>query len=74
MSMPGALNYYFGDLYPGATIEETSTQATPNADDQIAMNESKAVSEDADTGRSKTSSIFLAIGLVVILVVVLGVD
>lgn len=70
-----AMDFYSNDLYPSMMMggKETSTDVTPDSNDQVVLNEDETVSENADQNNSRKSSIFLAIALVVIIAFFMGV-
>lgn len=69
--MGDGLGLYLSDLYPNMTAD-TSERSTPDVDDQDAMHEETQVAEKASATESSSRNIFLAIGIIALMVVFLG--
>ena len=69
----GELTFSWGDLYPAMTNVDTGSLATPEADDQAALNEPADLAEKADSKNSRTSYVFLAIVMIIALVILTSV-
>lgn len=70
--MAGELAFSFKDLYPSWAGIETSNLATPEVDDQEALNESVEVAEESTTTEAKKKNILIALGVIVALVIFFG--
>lgn len=70
--MPNELNFGYADLYPNWGGIDTSNLATPEVDDQDALNEDVGVAENSTSTEASKKSVFLAIILLVLLVVFFG--
>lgn len=66
------LGFAMSDLYPNFGGYDTSTLATPEADDLDALNEDATVSEKAVTHEARKKNIFLALGVLLALVFFFG--
>lgn len=72
----GETYFLYGDMYPSMLSgqPETSTDmATPDADDQQALQESKDTSEMADSNSASSVKIMISVVFVIILAVLFGV-
>lgn len=70
-----AMNYAYGDLYPSFATnvtDMTSLAANPEKEDQEALNENGDVSDMADNKQSRSFTILIAIGLILLFVIFLG--
>lgn len=72
--MTGAMNFSFGDLYPGMTAFDTTQSTNPDAEQQAALNENADTVKEAASKGSRPRFIFMALGLIVLLTVFFGVD
>lgn len=74
MSNLGRMDFYVGDAYPNfmAGTGETGFLATPDKEEQEVLAEDPKTADKADVGHSRTSMIFLGVGLIVLLVVFFG--
>ena len=69
----GEMAFSLKDLYPNInSSEETSSKATPDANDQDAMGEDVKITEKADTRNASKKNVFIALILLVGLVVFFG--
>lgn len=69
----GEMNFSYADLYPNMKAdEETSSKATPDANDQDALGEDVKVTEKADTRNASKKNVFIALILLIALVVLFG--
>lgn len=70
----GRMDFYVGDAYPNfmAGTGETGFLATPDKEEQAVLNEDPETAEKADASSSRKSMIFLALGLIILLVVFFG--
>ena len=70
----GELSFFMGDLYPQmlSGMRESSTEVTPDANDQQALAEDRSVSEKVDNSTPQTIKVFIAIAFVIILVMLFG--
>lgn len=68
------MDFYVGDAYPNfvAGTGETGFLAQPDAEQQEALAENENVSTEADMTTSRPKLIFLAIGLIILLVIFFG--
>lgn len=66
------LGFSMADLYPGAGGVDTSTLATPEVDDQEALNEDVKVAEKSSVKEASGKSIFLALGVILALIIFFG--
>lgn len=66
------LNFAMSDLYPNFGGVDTSTLATPEVDDQDALNEDVKVAEEASATEAKGKNIFLAFLVMVALIIFFG--
>lgn len=66
------LGFAMADLYPNFGGHDTSTLATPEADDQDALNEDTKVADQAVTSEARKINIFLALGVLVALIIFFG--
>lgn len=67
------LSFAMADIYPNYGGVDTSTLATPDADDQQALNENTEVAEKATANSpTKKKNIFLALGVLLALIVFFG--
>ena len=66
------LGFSMSDLYPGASGIDTSELATPEADDQEALNENINVAEKSSGKEASKKNIFLALGVMVALIIFFG--
>lgn len=67
------MDFTFGDLYPAMTNLETGNKTNPEAEDQAALNENAEVSEEVSNRSSRPRFIWLALGVIALLVVFFGV-
>lgn len=67
----GEMSFHMSDLYPGYSVQETSTEANPEPEDLEVLNED---AEEAEESSPKASSknIFIALGLFVALIIFFG--
>lgn len=72
--MTGAMNFAWGDLYPGMTYGDTTQTTNPDAEQQAALNENADTVKEAASKGSRPRYIFIAIGMIVLLSVFFGVD
>lgn len=68
--MSGAINYMWGDIYPGGW--DTTAETVPEAEDQNALVDDQKAAADTGKAGQKSFPIALAMVLVVILAVVFG--
>ena len=69
----GEMAFSLKDLYPNINAEEeTSSKATPDANDQDALGEDVKVTEKADMRNASKKNVFIALILLVGLVVFFG--
>ena len=68
----GEMSFSWGDLYPAFTNYETGNMATPDAEDQDALNENADLAKKADVRTANPKFIWLAVGLVALLVIFFG--
>lgn len=66
------LSFSYADMYPTFSGVETSALATPEVDDQDALNEDVQVADGSSAVETPKRKIFLAILIFVLLVVFLG--
>lgn len=66
------LGFAMADLYPNYGGVDTSTLATPEADDQQALNESPEVADTVTVTTARKKNIFLALGVLLALIVFFG--
>ena len=66
------LGFSMADLYPNFGGVDTSTLATPETDDQDALNEDTKVAEEASVTEAKGKNIFLAFVVLIALIVFFG--
>lgn len=66
------LGLYLKDLYPNFTGTDTGINATPNVDDQDAMNEDVTISEKASVTESSSRNIWIGVAILIALVVFFG--
>lgn len=66
------LGFSMADLYPNYGGIDTSTLATPEVDDQDALNEDTQVAEEASTTEAKGKNIFMAFIVLVGLIIFFG--
>lgn len=66
------LGFSMSDLYPNFGGVDTSTLATPETDDQDALNEDTKVAEEASATEARGKNIFLAFMVLVALIVFFG--
>ena len=66
------LGFAMADLYPNFGGYETSTLATPEADDQDALNEDTKIADQAVTSEARKKNIFLALGVLIALIFFFG--
>lgn len=67
------MDFYFNDLYPGQGFNNTRTQTIPEADDRKALAENEEASVKAKVNPKQKNHIFLALGILLTVVIVLGV-
>lgn len=70
----GEMVFSFGDLYPAMSNFETGNLLNPDADDQNALNENAEVATQTDVKHSRPKFIWLAVGVIALLVVLFGMD
>lgn len=68
----GELNFAYSDMYPAFSGVDTSNLATPDVDDQDALNEDVDVAEGSSSTEAPKKAIFLAILVLVLLVIFFG--
>ena len=68
----GGLSYAFADLYPTYGGVETSNIAIPEQYDQEAMNMDSKTAEETSNTNARSKNVFVAIGIIVAFVVLLG--
>lgn len=66
------LGFAMADLYPNYGGVDTSTLATPEVDDQEALNESPDLADAGVPNHARKKNVFLALGVMVALVVFFG--
>lgn len=66
------LGFSMSDLYPNFGGIDTSTLASPETDDQDALNEDVKIAEEASATEAKGKNIFLAILVLIALIVFFG--
>lgn len=66
------LSFSYADMYPTFSGVETSALATPEVDDQDALNEDVKVAEGSSVTESPKKKIFLAILILALLIVFFG--
>ena len=66
------LNFHFSDLYPGMSMKETSTEASPEMADQIVLNEDADIAEKSSLESASKKNVLLALGVLAALVVFFG--
>lgn len=66
------LSFAYSDMYPTFGGVDTSTLATPEVDDQEALNEDVEVAENSSATEAPKKSIFLALLVLVLLVIFFG--
>lgn len=66
------LGFAYSDLYPNWGGIDTSQLATPEVDDQDALNEDTNISEKASSTESSKRNIFLALAVLLGLVIFFG--
>lgn len=70
----GEMIFSFRDIYPNMNAtEETSTKATPDANDQDAMGEDTQITEKGDMRNASRKNIFIALIILVALIVMFGI-
>ena len=72
MAMTHELSFGYADMYPNWGGADTSTLATPDVDDQEALNEDTKIAENSSSTEAPTKSVFLAIFILVLLVIFFG--
>ena len=70
----GEMLFTMGDLYPAMSTFETGNLANPDADDQNALNENAALAEKTDVKHARPKFVWLAVGVIVAIVVMMGID
>ena len=70
--MSGELGFSFADLYPTYGGVDTSTKATPENDDQEALNEDVDVAEKSSATEAGKVSIFATLAILVLLIIFFG--
>lgn len=70
--MNGELQFSFSDLYPTYGGVDTSTKATPENDDQDALNEDVSTAEKASAIEASKTSVFATLGILVLLIIFFG--
>lgn len=71
--MANGLNFFFNDLYPNNGINNTRTETIPEAEDREVLGDDSKAVNNAQITPHKRKSIFLALGLFLIIAVVLGI-
>lgn len=72
MSLVHELNFGYADMYPNFGGVDTSTLATPDNDDQDALNEDVKIAENSSSTEASSKSVLLAILVLVLLVIFFG--
>lgn len=67
------MDFYFNDLYPNQGFFNTRSQTIPEADDKEALAENKEASVKAKVNPKQKNHIFIALGVLLGIVVLLGV-
>lgn len=70
--MNGELQFSFADLYPTYGGVDTSTKATPENDDQDALNEDVSTAEKASAIEASKTSVFATLAILVLLIIFFG--
>lgn len=66
------MGFSYADLYPTYSGVDTSNLATPGVDDQDALNENVEAAENASVKEANKKSVFLTIGVMILLVIFFG--
>ena len=68
------MTFQWGDLYPAESTFETGNLANPTAENQEALNEDAEIAKAADAKTARPKFVWLAVGVIVAVVVLMGVD
>lgn len=71
--MAGEMRLFFKDLYPNMGVQETSTEAIPEPDDQDSLGEDATKAEHTSIKSASKFNILIAVILVICLIVFFGV-
>ena len=66
------LGFSMSDLYPNLGGVDTSTQVTPEVDDQDALNEDVKMANESTNTEARSKQVFLALGVLVALIIFFG--
>ena len=66
------LGFSMADLYPNLGGVDTSTQVTPEVDDQDALNEDVKMANESTNTEARSKQVFLALGVIVALIIFFG--
>ena len=72
MKANNELLFSMADLYPNMGGVDTSNLATPEVDDQDALNEDVAIAEESSTTEARGKKIFLAMAVLLALIIFFG--
>ena len=66
------LCFAMADLYPNFGGVDTSTLATPEVDDQDALNEDVTIAEESSSTEARGKNIFIALAVIIALIIFFG--
>lgn len=68
------MTFHWGDLYPAESTFETGNLANPDSENQEALNEDADIAKAADAKTARPKFIWLAVGVIVGVIVLMGMD